>query len=69
MKKIAIVDYACHPFTLDLAVSLATKSVKVYYFFSLNIDLTKGLYKSVKKKNLKIIPILTKNIPKHNFFI
>ena len=61
MTKIFLIDYACHPFSLDLANSLAEKNVIVKYFFSENVNLTGSFYKKFRSKNLHLIPIKTKS--------
>ena len=67
MNKLFIIDYACHPFSLDLASSLAKKNISVTLFFSKNINLTGNFYKKFKSKNLNIVPIKTKFFYKYNF--
>ena len=67
MTKIFLIDYACHPFSLDLANSLAEKNVIVKYFFSENVNLTGSFYKKFRSKNLHLIPIKTKSFYKYNF--
>ncbi len=67
-NRLLLVDYSCHPFSLQLAKSLAKKNIKVFYVFSKNVNLTGSYYKNVKDQNLKIIPIKTKDFYKYNFF-
>jgi len=67
MNKIILIDYACHPFSLDLANSLAKKNIFVTYFFSENINLTGAYYKKFRSKNLHLVPIKTKSFYKYNF--
>ena len=67
MKKIILIDYACHPFSLDLANSLANKKINVIYFFSKNINLTGTFYKNFKSKYISFRPIKTKSFNKYNF--
>ena len=69
MEKLIIVDYSCHPFSLDLAKKLANKNRKIYYIFSKEVNLTGKYYETIKKKNLFILPIDVGGIPKHNFII
>jgi len=61
-----IIDYSCHPFSLDLAKHLAKKKIQIKYFFSKNVNLT-GSYYLFFKKNFSIFPIDIGQIPKHNF--
>lgn len=68
IKSLVIIDYSCHPFSLDLANHLAKKQIKISYFFSKQINLTGDFYKSFKNKYLSIIPIDVGYIPKHQFF-
>ena len=58
--NIVVHDYACHPFTLELADHLAKKGHSVNYLFSKQINLTGSYYKKFKHKNLKLTPITTK---------
>ena len=67
MKSLVIIDYACHPFSLDLANSLAQKNIFVTYFFSENVNLTGAFYKKFRSKNLNLVPIKTKPFYKYNF--
>lgn len=72
MKKIEpliIIDYSCHPFSLDLANSLAKNKFKITYFFSHNVNLTGEFYKTFKSKNLNFKPIITNSFNKYNFFL
>ena len=72
MKKIEpliIIDYSCHPFSLDLANSLAKNKIKITYFFSHNVNLTGEFYKTFKSKNLNFKPITTNSFNKYNFFL
>ena len=66
-NNLIIIDYSCHPFSLDLAYNLANKKINVHYIFSKNINLTGNFYKSFQNKNLKFHSIDVKNIPKHEF--
>jgi len=66
-SKLLLVDYSCHPFSLQLAKSFAKKNIRVFYVFSKNVNLTGKFYKNFKDKNLKMIPIKTKNFYKYNF--
>lgn len=68
MKNILLIDYACHPFTLDLANELANEKTIVTYIFSKNINLTGDFYKTIKNPYLQIIPLKTTNFKKLNFF-
>jgi len=61
-----IIDYSCHPFSLDLANQFAKKKIQIKYFFSKNVNLTGNYYFFFKKK-FSIYPIDTGQIPKHNF--
>ena len=67
IRKLLLVDYACHPFSIQLAQSFSKKNIKVFYVFSKNVNLTGNFYKNFSNKNLKIIPIKTKNFYKYNF--
>ena len=67
MNKIVLIDYACHPFSLDLANSLANKKINITYFFSKNINLTGSYYKNFKSKYINFRPIKTKSFNKYNF--
>ena len=67
-KIILIVDYSCHPFSLDLANQLSEDHLDIKYLFSKKINLTKDFYK-LYKKNFSIYPIDVGNIPKHNFIL
>jgi len=64
--KLFVVDYSCHPFSLDLAKQLSKKKIQINYFFSKNINLT-GNYHFFFKKNFSITPIDVGQIPKYNF--
>ena len=69
-KTISIVDYSCHPFSLDLAYNLSKiNNLKVYYFFSKEVCLTGNYYKLFKSKNLIIKAVSVGNFPKYNFLI
>lgn len=68
IRKLILVDYSCHPFSLDLAKKLSEHDISVHYFFSKNINLTGDYYKFYKKKNLKLYGINVGKIPKHDFF-
>ena len=67
IKKLLLVDYSCHPFSIQLAQSFSKKNIKVFYVFSKNVNLTGKFYKNFSNKNLKIIPIKTKKFYKYNF--
>lgn len=67
MNKIIFIDYGCHPFSLDLANSLAKNNIFVTYFFSENVNLTGAFYKKFRSKNLDLVPIKTKSFYKYNF--
>ena len=68
LNNIFIVDYACHPFSLDLAYKFSKKNYSIKYFFSNKINLTKNFYKFYKK-DFSIFPIDVGEIPKHNFIL
>ena len=67
IKSLVIIDYSCHPFSLDLANHLSKNKIRVYYYFSKFVNLTGDYFKIFKNKNLKIYPIDIGTIPKHNF--
>ena len=58
-NNLIIVDYSCHPFSLDLANNL-NKKINVHYIFSKNINLTGDFYKSFQNKNLKFHLLMSK---------
>ena len=66
--ELFLIDYSCHPFSLDLAKKLAENRIKIKYFFSKKINLTGNFYK-LYKKNFSIFPIDKGEVPKHNFFL
>lgn len=67
MMKILLVDYSCHPFSLQLAQSFSEKEIETFYAFSKNVNLTGNFYLNFQNPKLKILPIKTKKFYKHNF--
>ena len=67
MTKILLVDYSCHPFSLQLAQSFLRKNLETFYAFSKNVNLTGNFYLNFQNSKLKIIPIKTKKFYKLNF--
>ncbi|MDC1186022.1 hypothetical protein N8006_04090, partial [Candidatus Pelagibacter ubique] len=67
MMKILLVDYSCHPFSLQLAQSFSEKEIETFYAFSKNVNLTGNFYLNFQNPKLKILPIKTKKFYKYNF--
>jgi len=48
IDKIFLVDYSCHPFTLDLAKKISQEGFQINFFFSKEVNLTGNFYKFYK---------------------
>jgi len=68
LNKLFVIDYSCHPFSLDLTKEISKNGFNVSYFFSKNVNLTGKFYK-LYNKNFQIHSIDVGNIPKNNFFL
>ena len=57
MMKILLVDYSCHPFSLQLAQSFSEKEMETFYAFSKNVHLTGNFYQHFENPKLNILKI------------